>query len=218
MLNIIASSHASSHKIIASSHNGYSPSNAATRCRFKDQTSDEALIDSIAAGSRLAMQALFTRHKVRVYRFVMRLVGDHAVAEDLINDVFLEVWLKAERFEARSSVSTWLLAIARYKSLSALRMQSYEEMDENAAAAIEDPADNPEVIAQLKDRSAIIRKCLRQLSPAHREILDLVYYHEKSVAEVGEVVGISQSTVKTRMFYARKQMTKLLNAEGIEAV
>ena len=84
-------------------------------------TSDEALIGRIAAGDKLAMQVLFARHHVRVYRFVLRLVGDASRAEDLINDVFLDVWRTADKFEARSQVSTWLLAIARYKALSALR-------------------------------------------------------------------------------------------------
>ena len=86
------------------------------------------------------------------------------------------------------------------------------------AAAIEDPADNPEVVAQFNDRSAIVRKCLKQLSPAHQEIIDLVYYHEKSIAEISEIIRAPQNTVKTRMFYARKKMTGLLNAEGIGRV
>src|SRR5947208_17138825 len=83
-------------------------------------TSDEALIGRIAAGDKLAMQVLFARHHVRVYRFVLRLVGEPSRAEDLISDVFLDVWRQADRFEARSQVSTWLLAIARYKALTSL--------------------------------------------------------------------------------------------------
>ena len=101
-------------------------------------TSDEALIGRIAAGDKLAMQVLFARHHVRVYRFVLRLVGDPSRAEDLISDVFLDVWRQADRFEARSQVSTWLLAIARYKALSALRKRPDEELDDETAAAIED--------------------------------------------------------------------------------
>src|SRR5438105_15880793 len=99
-------------------------------------TSDEALIGRIAAGDKLAMQVLFARHHVRVYRFVLRLVGEPAAAEDLISDVFLDVWRQANRFEGRSAVSTWLLAIARFKALSALRRRPEEELDEDAAAAV----------------------------------------------------------------------------------
>ena len=179
-------------------------------------TSDEVLIGRIAKGDRLAMQVLFARHHVRVYRFVLRLVGNQSVAEDLISEVFLDIWRQADRFEGRSAVSTWMLAIARFKALSALRKKPEEALDEETAAAIEDPEDNPEVAMQKKDKSQVLRKCLEALSPEHREIIDLVYYHEKSVEEVAEIVGIPENTVKTRMFYARKKLAELLKAAGVE--
>jgi RNA polymerase sigma-70 factor, ECF subfamily len=179
-------------------------------------TSDDVLIGRIAQGDRLAMQVLFARHHVRVYRFVLRLVSDPATAEDLISEVFLDVWRQADRFEGRSAVSTWMLAIARFKALSALRKRSDKELDEETAAAIEDPSDDPEVSVQKKDKSAALRTCLTALSPEHREIIDLVYYHEKSVEEVAEIVGIPENTVKTRMFYARKKLAELLKTAGVE--
>jgi len=179
-------------------------------------TSDEVLIGRIASGDRLAMQVLFARHHVRVYRFVLRLVRDESVAEGLISDVFLDVWRQAGRFEGRSAVPTWLLAIARFKALTALRRKPDEALDDETAQAIEDQADDPEVALSKKDKSAAIRKCLMGLSAEHREIVDLVYYHEKSVEEVAVIVGIPENTVKTRMFYARKRLAELLSAAGIE--
>src|SRR5215469_3058433 len=92
--------------------------------------SDEVLIGRIAQGDRLAMQVLFARHHVRVYRFVLRLIGDPATAEDLISEVFLDVWRQANRFEGRSAVSTWMLGIARFKSLSMLRKRPDKALDE----------------------------------------------------------------------------------------
>ena len=162
------------------------------------------------------MQVLFARHHVRIYRFVLRLVRDQWKAEDLISEVFLDVWRQADRFEGRSTVSTWLLAIARFKALSALRRKPEEGLDEDAALEIEDLADNPEVTLEKKERSAVIRKCLMGLSAEHREIIDLVYYHEKSVEEVAKIVGIPENTVKTRMFYARKKLAEMLKAAGLE--
>jgi RNA polymerase sigma-70 factor (ECF subfamily) len=179
-------------------------------------TSDEVLIGRIAGGDKLAMQVLFARHHVRVYRFVLRLVSDASLAEDLISEVFLDVWRQAGRFEGRSAVSTWLLAIARFKALSAMRRRPEEELDEEAAAAIADPGDDPEVAVQKKDTSEALRQCLTALSPEHREVIDLVYYHEKSVEEVAAIVGIPENTVKTRMFYARKKLAELLKAAGVE--
>ena len=179
-------------------------------------TSDEILIGRIANGDRLAMQVLFARHHVRVYRFALRLVRNEATAEDLISDVFLDVWRQAGKFEGRSAVSTWLLAIARIKALSTLRRKPDQELDEETAEAIEDTADTPEVALEKKEKGEVLRKCMNALSAEHREIIDLVYYHEKSVEEVAEIVGIPEATVKTRMFYARKKLAELLKAQGIE--
>src|ERR1043166_7972269 len=139
-------------------------------------TSDEGLIGRIENGDRLAMQVLFARHHVRVFRFVVRLVRNESTAEDLISDVFLDVWRQAGRFEGRSAVTTWLLSIARFKALSALRRRPDEELDEEAAGAIEDPSDDPGIALEKKDKGAILRKCLTGLSAEHREIVDLVYY------------------------------------------
>ena len=182
------------------------PEHAAAR----EIASDEVLIRRIAGGDQLAMQTLFVRHRVALYRWLLRLVGDEALAEDLLSNVFLDVWRHAAKFEVRSSVSTWLLAIARHKAMSALRRRTNDPLDDEIMAEIPDNADSAEVILQKQDDIAVLRQCLTQLSPGHREIIDLVYYHEKSIAEVAEIIGAPQNTVKTRMFYARKRVTELL--------
>jgi RNA polymerase sigma-70 factor (ECF subfamily) len=181
-------------------------------------TSDETLISLIAEGDKRAMQVLYARHNVRVYRFILRFTGNQSLAEDLVSEVFLDVWRQAEGFEAKSQVSTWLLAIARYKALSALRRRTDEHLDDQMAATIEDTADNPETVVGTKNRNMIVQKCLTQLSPAHREVIDLVYYHEKSVDEVAKIVGVPAATVKTRMFYARSKMADLLKNAGVSAL
>jgi RNA polymerase sigma-70 factor (ECF subfamily) len=178
--------------------------------------SDEVLIGRIANGDRLAMQVLFARHHVRVYRFVLRTVRNEATVEDLISDVFLDVWRQAGKFEARSAVSTWLLSIARFKALSVLRRRPEEQLDEETAGAVEDQADDPEVALAKKDKGAALRQCLGKLSTEHHEIIDLAYYHEKSVEEIARIVGIPEATVKTRMFYARKKLSELLKERGID--
>jgi len=177
-----------------------------------ETSSDEMLIKRIARGDQLAMRTLFGRHRVPLYRWLMRLVGDEALAEDLLSDAFLDVWRQAAAFEARSSVSTWLLAIARYKALSARRRRTDAELDEKVASTVADTADDPEVMLEKKTRAELLRHALARLSPEHGEVIDLVYFHGKSVKEVAEVVGIAEATVKTRMFYARKKLADLLAA------
>ena len=175
-----------------------------------ETSSDEMLIRRIAQRDQLAMRALFGRHRVPLYRWLLRLVGDEALAEDLLSDVFLDVWRQAATFEARSSVSTWLMAIARYKALSARRRRPDVELDEKIASRVADPADDPEVVLQKKTRAELLRHSLARLSPEHGEVVDLVYFHGKSVKEVAEIVGIAAATVKTRMFYARKKLAEFV--------
>jgi RNA polymerase sigma-70 factor, ECF subfamily len=127
------------------------------------------------------------------------------------------VGTQAGRFQCRSSVSTWLLAIARHKALSARRRRTEgAELDEKIAATIADPANDPEVALQEKDRGELVRRALMRLSIEHREVIDLVYYHDKSVDEVAHILDVPPATVKTRMFYARKKLGELV--KGTEKV
>jgi len=180
------------------------------------QRLDENLLESIGAGDKFAMQVLFQRHNVRVYRFVLRLIRNASLAEEIVSEVFLTVWRQAGTFEAKCQVTTWLLTIARHKALSLLRRHSEAQLDDDMATTIADPGDDAEAVLDRKDRSKMVRECLTRLSPLHREIIDLVYYHEKSVDEVARIVGAPKSTVKTRMFYARNHMAKLLAAAGFD--
>jgi RNA polymerase sigma-70 factor, ECF subfamily len=185
---------------------------APAKAAARETSSDEMLIERIAQGDQLAMRTLFGRYRVALYRWLLRLVRDEALAEDLLSEVFLDVWRQAAAFEARSSVSTWLLAIARYKALSARRRRTDAELDDKVAATVADPADNPEVVLEKKDRAAQLRQSLATLSPEHSEVIDLVYYHDKSVKEVAEIVGVAEATVKTRMFYARRKLAEMVAA------
>src|SRR5213592_1756169 len=182
-----------------------SPAQAVAR----DTSSDETLIGRIAGGDQLAMRTLFARHRVPIYRWLLRIVHDETLAEDLLSDVFLDVWRQAAAFEARSSVSTWLLAIARHKALSARRRRTDAELDEATVSTVPDTANDPEVTLQKKNRAEALRQSLPRLSPEHREVIDLAYYHGKSVKEIAEIVSISEATVKTRMFYARRKLAEL---------
>jgi RNA polymerase sigma-70 factor, ECF subfamily len=173
-------------------------------------TGDEALIAAIAAGDRAAMRILYNRHRVRVFRFAARLVDDTASAEDVVSEAFIEVWRQANRFEGRSSVSTWIMSIARFKALSVRRRRQEIELDEKVMETVADQCSTPEQILLETDRSAQLRACLSQLSPDHREIIDLVYYHDKTIEEVAEIIGVPKNTVKTRMFYARRRLAQLL--------
>ena len=178
--------------------------------------SDDTLIKQIAEGNKLAMRALFARHQLRVYRFALRIVRDSTLAEDVVSEVFIDAWQHAGRYEGRSTVSTWLLGICRHKALTAANRRPTESIDSETAMNVVDPGNTPEAELGQKDTGTVIRRCLAALSAEHAEMIDLVYYQEKSIKEIVQILAIPENTVKTRMFYARKRLAALVAAEGID--
>jgi len=182
-----------------------------------DQIADDrTLVARIAARDQTAFKAFMVQHQVRVFRYLARRLRNDAMAEDLTNEVFTEVWLHADKYEGRASASTWLLGIAHHRMVSKLRKRREEPWDEDKAGAIADTSDDPEVTAQKSDKGKLIKNCIAKLSAVHREIVDLVYYHEMSISEISSQLGIPEATVKTRMFYARKQLSDVLKTAGID--
>jgi len=184
---------------------------------MQSHAEERALLKAIAAGDAKALERLFARAQTRVFRFLMRIVKSQAIAEELLNEVFLSVWQDAHRYEGRSEPLTWMLSIAHNKAISAMRKKT--EMlgiADDVARDLAADNDAPDIAAQKQDKSAKIRACIAELSPDHRTIVDLVYYQEQSVAEVAEILGIPEATVKTRMFYARKKLSELLLERGID--
>ncbi|MFN0219215.1 MAG: sigma-70 family RNA polymerase sigma factor [Hyphomicrobium sp.] len=178
---------------------------------------DRALIKAIAGGDAKALERLFARNQTRVFRYLSRIMRNEAMAEEILNEVFLGVWQSAGRYEGRSEPSTWLISIAHNKAVSALRKKrEVDGYDEDAVGQIADEGDTPETSTLKLDKAAQMRAAMQGLSREHRDILDLVYYQEQSVSEVAEILGIPEATVKTRMFYARKKLSELLSARGVE--
>ena len=144
-----------------------------------------------------------------------RLISDPQKAEEVTNDVMLEVWKNAGRFEARSKVSTWLLGIARHRALNAVRRKQIATTDiDDAPAVIDDTQpDGEQVQEQAEAQSALregLRQALGQLSPEHRDVVELTFFHGCSYAEIAEIAGCPENTVKTRMFHAKKQLRRIL--------
>ena len=182
----------------------------------RPEHSDETLIESIAAGDARALEKLYSRHRARVCRYAARIVGSPSIAEEIVNEVFMQVWRQAGSFEGRSQVSTWLLGIARHKALSVLRRQSDIQLDEDAAANLADPADMPTVTADREERSAILNDCLARLSPRHRQVIDLIYFQGKKLEEAARFAGVPTNTIKSRVFYARNEIASLLTRAGVD--
>jgi RNA polymerase sigma-70 factor, ECF subfamily len=182
-----------------------------TRCQTftaSSKSSDADLIARIASGDKSAMKDLYARHNAKLFRFVLRLVGDNVLAEDVTSRTFLDVWRQAGAFKGRSSVPTWLLGIARDRSIATVRRRSYAG-DVDAGESIKDSGDNPAISLQRMQQCLI--DCLANLSAEHREIIDLVYYHQSTIDEIAEIIHVPRNTATIRMLHARQNLASLLS-------
>ncbi|MEM1437312.1 MAG: sigma-70 family RNA polymerase sigma factor [Pseudomonadota bacterium] len=180
-----------------------------------DEDLERRWIAQIAGGDKRAFEQLFRRHGERIFRYVVRLISDPQKAEEVTNDVMLEVWKNAGRFESRSKVSTWLLGIARHRALNAVRRKQIATTDIDDAPAVVDDAqvDGEQLMERAEDENALrdgLRTALGLLSPEHRDVVELTFFHGCSYAQIAEIAGCPENTVKTRMFHAKKHLRRIL--------
>ncbi|HVZ01938.1 MAG TPA: sigma-70 family RNA polymerase sigma factor [Dongiaceae bacterium] len=187
----------------------------AARAKTEGQT-EVVLLQRIAGGDRDAFAELYRRLQRPLFGYLMKLVREREMVEDVLNETLMEVWRQAARFEGRSSVNTWVFSIAHHRAVSRLRKRREAALDEEQAAAIEDEGPTPDVRAESSDMSRLLGRLMEQLSFEHREILHLAYYQEFSVQEIADALDLPPNTVKTRMFYARQRLKVLLQESGVE--
>ena len=127
----------------------------------------------------------------------------------------IEIWKSAGNFAGKSLPSTWMYSIMRFRLIGYLRKNKEILLeDDSAAINMEDTALRPDEELELSQTNSSLVKQLGQLSKKHREVLELVYFKELSVKEVATALDISEGTVKTRMFYARKHLKEILTQKG----
>lgn len=191
---------------------------AGSRGKSGDGSAEVALLQRVAAGDRNAFAELYRRLQRPLFGYLMKLVREREMVEDVLNETMMEVWRQAARFEGRSSVNTWVFSIAHHRAVSRLRKRRETPLDEEQAAAIEDEAPTPDERAISGDMSRLLGTLMEQLSFEHREILHLAYYQEFSVQEIADALDLPANTVKTRMFYARQRLKVLLEKSGVEGM
>jgi RNA polymerase sigma-70 factor (ECF subfamily) len=176
---------------------------AAVRAAARDTPPDDALIARIGQGDRSAMRMLCARYQTPLYRWLLRLVHDEALAEELLSAVFLDVWRQAGPFDG--SVSTWLLASGRRAAFWA--RERWVASTSKVAPTVVGSADDPHPVGQ--EPAARIRRSLAKLAPQDAQVIDLVYYHGRSVAQVAAILDVSRGVAKSRMRTARQSLAAL---------
>jgi len=174
---------------------------------------DTILLKKIADGDRSAFTELYLSYQPRLIKFCSRMLkNDVALAADIADEALIEVWRSAGSFSGLSQPSTWIHSIARYRMIGYLRKNKEILQDDNFEQLnIEDTDLLPDEEVIISERDQQIVEDLGKLSEKHREVIELVYYRELSIKDISEMLGISENTVKTRMFYARKHLKSLLS-------
>ena len=181
-------------------------------------STDEALLDRIAHGDQAALRILIDRHQARLSRYILRFVSDRNLVEDVIAETFFAAWRQAPHFERRSTVATWLSAIARYKALSTWERKALpaEPLDDTHAAHLADLRPRPDDVIEGKQMVRLLRRTLVDLPPDQSILFDLVYFRDKSLQETSTITGVPKNTIKSRMFRARKKLAVALGVNIVD--
>lgn len=188
-----------------------------TLARASSDGEAKALLAQIATGDQQAMIRFYKAFESRVYSFAMRRLSNPEEAESVVVETMYEVWKVAKSFKGESRAETWLLGIAKYKSLDKLRARDTDSEDiDDHAETLADEAPGVEALAYAKERAHALSDCVDELPKDQSEALHLVYFEGMSVEEVSEIQSIPGGTVKTRLFHARKKLKDCLERNSIE--
>jgi RNA polymerase sigma-70 factor (ECF subfamily) len=177
------------------------------------EAGDEAgLMARIAQRDLRAFDQLYRTFHPRLTRFLVTMTRRPPLVEEVLNDTMMVVWNRPERFNGSSRLSTWIFAIAYRTALSALRRQDQPVEDKDAEQR---PTAEPGPERRLSDRQlqAALRSALDDLSPDHRAVVDLTYFHDMGYREIAEIMDCPVDTVKTRMFHARRHLRRILSGQ-----
>jgi RNA polymerase sigma-70 factor (ECF subfamily) len=173
-----------------------------------------AWVRQVAQGDERAFERLFRCYAPRIFRFAMSYLNDPALAEEVVQETMIAVWKNAKDYKEQSQLSTWILGIARNKALDRARARQREpellrEIDRRASGRA-----TPEQIARRDSQAERVRSALEKLSPEHREVIMLAFYNELSYSEIAQIVGCPEGTVKSRVYYAKEQLKRILSEGG----
>ena len=178
---------------------------------------DTLLLKKISEGDRDAFTELYKNYQPRLIKFCSRMLrNDVSLAADIADEALIEVWKSAGSFSGLSLPSTWIHSIARFRMIGYLR-KNKEVLQDNdfEQLNIEDTDLSPEDEISISERNKQLVDDMGKLSEKHREVIELVYFRELSIRDISEMLGVSENTVKTRMFYARKHLKSILSNEDL---
>ena len=168
------------------------------------------LIRQIAEGDTQALAALYRAYERPVYRFIVSRLNDPHEAADILHDVFMDIWRGAASFEGRSQVRTWIFGIAYRKVIDTHRKRARVTVTDDVPEPA-DAAEGAEAGYAARQEAEHLRFCVDALKDDHRVAITLAFYEDMTVAEIAEVAGVPEGTIKSRLHHARKLLLHCLS-------
>ncbi len=169
------------------------------------------LLEKIAEGSEAALGEFYRQFEKRIFAFAQIRLNDFHEAADLLNEVMLEVWRGAGRYEGRSSVTSWVFGIAHHKVIDRLRKKGKHHWEELESAETVESDQNLEDLLNHAQLGEHIQRCMEKLSDDHRQVVHLAFFEDLSYREVGQIMGSPEGTIKARMFHAKQALKRCLS-------
>lgn len=188
------------------------------RQRMKPQSDiDSELMQRIAAGEEAALNELIALYGQRLYTYAIRLTGEPATAEDVLQESLIAIWQGAERFRGDGRLIAWLLGIVHHKAFSQVRWAARRKTDSlDSEYEIATLAPGPDDLADRDERAHLVQSGLESLSMEHRLVLELVFYQGLSLKEAAEICSCPLGTIKSRLNYAKNRLKGLLHRQGLD--
>jgi RNA polymerase sigma-70 factor, ECF subfamily len=176
------------------------------------ETEESALVLRCQAGEPRARAELVTVYQRVIYTLAFRMTGDREEARDITQAVFLKAFRGLDSFDPRRRFFSWIYRIAVNESIDRLRSRRQDEpLDESR----EDPAERPDASAERGEVAEAIQAALLELREDDRQVLVLRHWLDRSLSEIGEALGITEQTAKSRLFEARQRLGRILRRRGV---
>lgn len=171
---------------------------------------DKELLSQVAGGDMVAMKAVYEGHADAVQRFILTRLRDHFEVADIVHNTMLEVWRSAERFEGRSSARSWILSIARNKTVDHIRKQSRVDLG-NDDTEVPDDSPTAEAVLSATQDAQRVRACVDELPDHHRSAVHLAFFEDMTYGDIAKVQDAPEGTIKTRIYHAKKLLMRCLS-------
>lgn len=174
-----------------------------------DSDREQALVERVRQRDVRAFEELYQRLYPRLSRFLANMLRRPTLVDEVLNDTMMVVWERLDGFNGESKVSTWVFAIAYRKAIRA-RGRADDPVEDRIETADATADGDPEGNAERAHAGRALRRALDGLSPDHRTVVELTYFHDLGYREIAEIMACPVDTVKTRMFHARRHLKTLL--------